>query len=82
MVVEIRLIINRSCLWGITLAFTAVELQKQNYGSSRSDHFAGGSIIVSLETFEGAVSKLLGSVTDKIFNRDSLYVMPFICQKM
>ena len=42
----------------------------------------GESIIVSLETFEGAVSKLLGSVTDKIFNRDSLYVMPFICQKM
>ena len=42
----------------------------------------GDYIIVSLETFEGALSSVLGSAMDKRANRHNIYVMPFDCKKM
>ena len=42
---------------------------------------SGGSlIIVSLKTFEGAVTRALGAASDAI--RDDISVVPFVCQRM
>ena len=44
--------------------------------------FAGNHIILSLQTLEGAISKLFGSAMNGSTYRDSISVAPFVCQKM